>query len=247
MADEHPGAGFILGVGDSLYEISSSRQESGSRPRFGSRRLSSVSGTVPVVRLAPQGRAMRVPGGVDYAAAEALLADSAFWSGLSDDDATRLAGLADRIAAELAGGRPGSEAMAGACAVELIVLATRLAERYPAAGKPWKAPDGVWTVDDAVRYIESNYAESFSLDWFVGKCAMNVTDFSRRFKERAGCPLFEFINRQRVARACALLKSSGLSIIEISEAVGYNNLSFFNRYFLRITGASPREYRSSAR
>jgi AraC-like DNA-binding protein len=188
-----------------------------------------------------------VPGGVDYAAAEALLADAAFWSGLAEEDAARLAGIADRIASELSGGRPGAEAMAGACAVELVVLATRLAERYPAPGRPWKAPDGVWSIEDAVRYIEANYAEAFSLDWFVGKCAMNVTDFSRRFKERAGCPLFEFINRQRVARACALLKSSGLSIIEVSEAVGYNNLSFFNRYFLRIVGASPREYRSSAR
>ncbi|HPG86673.1 MAG TPA: helix-turn-helix transcriptional regulator, partial [Spirochaetales bacterium] len=77
------------------------------------------------------------------------------------------------------------------------------------------------------------------------RCATNASDFSRRFKERAGCPLFEFINRQRVARACALLKSSDLSIIEISEAVGYNSLSFFNRYFLRIVGLSPREYRSS--
>jgi AraC-like DNA-binding protein len=74
---------------------------------------------------------------------------------------------------------------------------------------------------------------------------MNITDFSRRFKDSAGCPLFEFINRQRISRACALLKSSGMSIIEIAEAVGYNNLSFFNRYFLRIIGLSPRAYRSS--
>ncbi|HAE22166.1 MAG TPA: hypothetical protein DCG47_07575 [Spirochaetaceae bacterium] len=76
---------------------------------------------------------------------------------------------------------------------------------------------------------------------------MNTSDFSRRFKELAGCPLFEFINRQRIKRACALLKSSGLSIIEIAEAVGYNNLSFFNRYFLRIVGVSPREYRLAGR
>ena len=136
--------------------------------------------------------------------------------------------------------------MAAACALELVVSAARLARSYPSARRPWREPDGVWSVDDAVRYIEANYAESFSLDWFVARCATNASDFSRRFKERAGCPLFEFINRQRVARACALLKSSDLSIIEISEAVGYNSLSFFNRYFLRIVGLSPREYRSSA-
>ncbi len=204
-----------------------------------------VKAASSIVRLARRGGLGLVPGGVDCAAAEALLADASFWAGLEADDAARLAGIAERIHSELAEKKPGAEAMATACAVELVVLAIRLAERQPPAGRPWKAPDGVWSIDDAVRYIESNYTESFSLDWFVGKCAMNVSDFSRRFKERAGCPLFEFINRQRVARACALLKSSGLSIIDIAEAVGYNNLSFFNRYFLRIVGVSPREYRSS--
>jgi AraC-like DNA-binding protein len=190
---------------------------------------------------------MLISGEVDYATAEELLSDAAFWSGLPAADAARLAEVAVRIRDELAGGKPGALALAGAWAVELLILVTRLGERHDAGKRPWKAPDGVWSIEDAIRYIELNYDEAFSLEWFTGKCAMNTSDFSRRFKERAGCPLFEFINRQRIERACALLKSSSLSIIEISEAVGYNNLSFFNRYFLRIVGLSPREYRSSAR
>lgn len=234
-------ADFVLGIGDRLYGV---------RAAGGGFDAAPVSGTRappgrPVVRLDPRAPGGPLPGGVDWKAAEALLGDASFWSALSPGDAAPLSAAARRVADELEGGRPGAEAMAGACAIELVVLATRLAERYPAAGRPWKAPDGVWDIDDAVRYIEANFAESFSLDWFVGKCAMNVTDFSRRFKERAGCPLFEFINRQRVARACAFLKSSDLSIIDIAEAVGYNNLSYFNRYFLRIVGVSPREYRAS--
>ena len=91
-----------------------------------------------------------------------------------------------------------------------------LASRRAAA---WKDPSGVWR--------------------------MNTSDFSRRFKDLAGCPLFEFINRQRIKRACAMLKSSKLSIVEIALKVGYNNLSFFNRYFLRIMGVTPRAYKSS--
>ncbi len=196
--------------------------------------------------VAQAARSVRIdpPAGAD------LAVDAGFWSGLASDDARNLCDLAARIAGELAAAEPGSQALAGAYALEFVIIAGRLAARVaachpivPGDAGPWVEPDGVWSIGDAIRYIELNYAHSFSLEWFVARCAMNVTDFSRRFKERAGCPLFEFINRQRVARACALLKSSDLSIIDIAEAVGYNNLSFFNRYFLRITGLSPRAYR----
>ncbi|PKL09139.1 MAG: hypothetical protein CVV51_05275 [Spirochaetae bacterium HGW-Spirochaetae-7] len=245
-------ADFVLGIGDRLYGISSSRSGStseaagGSSARFCACRLRGRDGADSrrIVRLEPRGQDSLVAGHVDCAAAETLLADAAFWSGLDADTVARLAEVAGRIAGELAGGHPGAEALAGAWAVELVVLAARLGERRKSSAGAWQAPDGVWTIDDAIRHIEANYTDTFCLEWFVGKCAMNVTDFSRRFKERAGCPLFEFINRQRVKRACALLKTSDLSIIDISQAVGYNNLSFFNRYFLRIVGVSPRAWRS---
>ena len=105
----------------------------------------------------------------------------------------------------------------------------------------------LWTVEDARRYVDQRYAERFSVEFFVTRCAMNATDFSRRFKESAGYPLFEYINRQRIRRACALLKSSDEPIIDVALAVGYNNVSFFNRYFSRIMGQNPRTYRRSGR
>ncbi len=235
---------FVLGLGGRRYGI---RASAPSRFCVVPLRGQDEASGAAVIRLEPHGQSTMVSGEVDYTAAEKLLSDAAFWSGRPAADAARLAEVAVRIRDELASGRPGSRALAGAWAVELLILVTRLGEHAATARRPWKAPDGIWSIADAIRYIELNYDEAFSLEWFVSKCAVNTSDFSRRFKERAGCPLFEFINRQRIERACALLKSSGLSIIEISEAVGYNNLSFFNRYFLRIVGLSPREYRSSAR
>ena len=243
---------FVLGLGNRYYTIRTTQSE-GQSGRSERARFSVVpfhgqdeASARAIVRIESQGQSNLIAGNVDYAAAATLLADGSFWAGLAPEDAERLVEVAARISAELAGNRPGAQALAGAWALELVIMALRLDERYASGTRPWSPPDGVWSIDDAVRYIEQNYAEAFSLDWFVGNCALNVTDFSRRFKERAGCPLFEFINRQRVGRACALLKSSDLPIIEISEAVGYNNLSFFNRYFLRIVGISPRAYRSGS-
>ncbi|MBN1241172.1 MAG: helix-turn-helix transcriptional regulator [Spirochaetales bacterium] len=110
------------------------------------------------------------------------------------------------------------------------------------------APDGrPWRVEDAVSWAAEHCAEAHSLDFYVTRCATNPSDFSRRFKALAGCPLFEYVNRKRVERACVLLKNTELSILEVSLAVGYNNLSFFNRYFLRLMGLQPRAWRERAR
>lgn len=74
---------------------------------------------------------------------------------------------------------------------------------------------------------------------------MNSAYLSTTFKQKTGMALFEFINHLRIRKACILLKRSEQSIIDIAYAVGYNNVSFFNRYFRRITQMSPREYRNS--
>lgn len=169
-----------------------------------------------------------------------LLSDAAFWRRLDSGRRVALAALARKAAAELRSTREGSAALAAAYALQFLALAAR-------ARAAWEPPEGVWTVEDARRYVDQRYAERFSVEFFVTRCAMNAADFSRRFKESAGYPLFEYINRQRIRRACALLKSSDEPIIDVALAVGYNNVSFFNRYFSRIMGQNPRTYRRSGR
>jgi AraC-like DNA-binding protein len=105
----------------------------------------------------------------------------------------------------------------------------------------------VWTVSDAMSWIDGNISESFRLDFFAGRCAMSVSDFSRRFKSESGYTLFEYINREKIRRACTLLKRSQRSILDISTSLGYNNISFFNRYFRRIMGMTPSEFRTGRR
>ena len=181
---------------------------------------------------------------------QALLSNGGAWTRLDKDTACGLARIVARIADEL--NSADGALMAAALAAELLATAARAVSGASATretgGPPpaWKPPDGVWSVDDAVRWIDGHYRDAFSVEFFTARCAINAGDFSRRFKARAGCPLFEYINRRRVARACVLLKTTRMPVIEVASAVGYNNLSFFNRYFRRITGVSPRAWRGNA-
>lgn len=103
----------------------------------------------------------------------------------------------------------------------------------------------LWNISDVVIYIESHYSDQFTLDFFASRCAMNHSSFSRAFKDLMGHTLFEYINRVKIRHACRLLKREARSVLDISFSLGYNNISFFNRYFKRVTGLSPSEFRKS--
>lgn len=186
----------------------------------------------------------------------------------------RLEEIAAALFAEGGSDDPWRDALLGALVAELFTLCFRAFadDRRPArsgtvaSGAPARPsppvratsaittvpppaePDaGPWRIEDAVRWAAEHCAETHSLDFYVTRCATNPSDFSRRFKAVAGCPLFEYINRKRIERACVLLKTTERSILEVAFAVGYNNLSFFNRYFLRLMGLPPRAWREASR
>ena len=60
-----------------------------------------------------------------------------------------------------------------------------------------------------------------------------------------GTSFKEYVNCLRVKKAKELLISK-MSVIEIAERVGYNNVTYFNKVFKKETGKTPLEYRKSA-
>ena len=94
-----------------------------------------------------------------------------------------------------------------------------------------------------IDHIELNYDDHLDLESLAELMETSPTHLSRVFRREVGVPLFEYINRTRVRKACALLRRTDHSVTQIALDVGYNNVSFFNRYFRRIMRCSPREYR----
>ncbi len=94
-----------------------------------------------------------------------------------------------------------------------------------------------------IDHIELNYEDHLDLESLAALMETSPTHLSRVFRREIGVPLFEYINRTRIHKACALLRRTSLPVTQIAVDVGYNNVSFFNRYFRRIMRCSPREYR----
>jgi len=97
----------------------------------------------------------------------------------------------------------------------------------------------------ALDFLQENYHLQFQMGKLADLCSMSLTHFRRVFGEIMDCAPLDFLHRTRIKQARNLLRGTNLSILEISERVGYGSISGFNRHFLTITGISPSKWRSN--
>lgn len=95
----------------------------------------------------------------------------------------------------------------------------------------------------ALEYINKSYAENISLDSVSSLLGFDSSYFCRIFKEATGATFTEYLNFVRICKAEKLLSTTDMSILEISEAVGFASISYFNRVFKRVRNVSPGKYR----
>ena len=72
---------------------------------------------------------------------------------------------------------------------------------------------------------------------------ISVSTLRRIVHEYSGYPLNEFIHRLKIAEAKNLLLNTEMSVKELAEALGYQDMFYFSRVFKRVTGISPSSYR----
>ena len=97
---------------------------------------------------------------------------------------------------------------------------------------------------DVMDFTMQNFHQHISLDNVAQVSAMTKNAFCKYFKKRTNKSYFTFLNELRVENACKLLLSEkSLSIAEIAETSGFNNISNFNRQFKSIRRLSPSEFR----
>ncbi len=75
---------------------------------------------------------------------------------------------------------------------------------------------------------------------------MSASAFSRWFRREVGKPCVVYLAELRVGHACEQLLASDRSVVDIAFGSGFRNLANFNRWFRRVKGVSPTQYRKTA-
>jgi AraC-like DNA-binding protein len=98
-------------------------------------------------------------------------------------------------------------------------------------------------VESVYRFVENNYSAPISLRDVadaIGYSAAHVTDTFRRC---TGTPVTAWIIERRIRAAATLLREAGTDVVTACESVGFRDLGYFTRQFVRHVGMTPARYR----
>lgn len=96
------------------------------------------------------------------------------------------------------------------------------------------------------RYIRENYTTVTARE-LEEKFHFNINYFNLLFQRFSGFTYKQYLQKIRVDRACELLADTDMPVKDISEAVGYENRTYFYKLFTKITRLTPVEYRNRHR
>jgi AraC-like DNA-binding protein len=141
---------------------------------------------------------------------------------------------------------PGLEGAAAIAAfIELFALLTKLPGRELASAgyKSLKSATNSKRINKILIYVEQHYKDEIKLGDAAKTVHLSESAFSKYFKRTLGKTFFDYVNEVRISRACSLLRETDLSIREIALASGFENLSYFNRVFLKKKNTTPHKFR----
>jgi len=97
----------------------------------------------------------------------------------------------------------------------------------------------------AIKYICDHYSEQLKIQMIADECGLSEPHFRRIFKQTMNMSALEYINYIRIQKACEFLSTTDKSMTEISDIVGYESISTFNRNFGKIVGLSPYQWKKN--
>lgn len=97
------------------------------------------------------------------------------------------------------------------------------------------------------EYIMSNYLQEISLSEVASVACMNEAAFCKYFKKRYNKTFIQVVSEIRISYACRELIKEDSNITEVCYQSGFNTISNFTKTFRKITGVSPREYKTKVR
>jgi AraC-like DNA-binding protein len=99
-------------------------------------------------------------------------------------------------------------------------------------------------VDTFLSHVKAHYKEQRGIEFYADKMCLTPKHLSKVIKENSGLSASDWIENHVILEAKALLKSTNMTIQQISDELNFPSQSFFGKYFKRLVGMSPSEYKA---
>lgn len=99
--------------------------------------------------------------------------------------------------------------------------------------------------DNFFRLLMKHYKKERNVSFYADKLCLTPKYLSTLIKKITGKPVLSWINETVIIEAKVLIKTTNLSILQVSEELNFPNPSFFIQFFKQHTGMTPLQYRNS--
>ena len=100
------------------------------------------------------------------------------------------------------------------------------------------------TVRKIKEFIYQNSHQKLSVDDVAKHVYLSKIYCENIFKKATGQTLITFINNEKVRLAREYLATSEMSLVKVSEQLGFTDYNYFSRLFKKVTGISPLQFRN---
>lgn len=102
---------------------------------------------------------------------------------------------------------------------------------------------GMVRINQVRQWLDVRYREQVTLEELAAMAGCTRNYLCRAFKTYTGKTVIEYLLERRIQAAMVRLRSGNDKVIDIAFDCGFNELSYFNRIFKRLSGSSPSVYR----
>lgn len=102
-------------------------------------------------------------------------------------------------------------------------------------------------IKNAILYIEQHFTEPITLDDIADSIPLSKSECCRCFKRVLRLTPFEYLLKYRIFYSIRLMQRQETdikSIADLANAVGFSNISYFNKVFKKYQHMTPTEYKN---
>ena len=94
-----------------------------------------------------------------------------------------------------------------------------------------------------IRLLPESFLEHHNIAFYAGSLNITTTYLSRVVRQLTGRTVVGYVNQFLLMEATFLLRTSKMSIAQISDYLNFSDQAAFSKFFSRMKGMPPKEYR----
>ncbi|MDR9440279.1 MAG: helix-turn-helix domain-containing protein [Halomonas sp.] len=160
--------------------------------------------------------------------------------------AGRIATLVDQIGEEYCHPAPGRERLLEAFTEALFIEISRLADKRAAAGITKRLQPqhrGLAHLQNYQALIEKQFRQQPSVERFAEQLGMTSAHLNLLCRRLADRSALQLLHERLLLEAKRQLTYTNMTIGQVADSLGFSEPAYFTRFFKRLTGLSPRDFR----